>query len=133
METFPQSIRFLLKKLQLFSCLVLMQSTQFFSGSFDLQGSCWWRNTLSLFAPLPWKLRNCLFPVSLLNIEPNFFKRFMQLISPNYAWKIESNEKRLLNKTAWVDLFNLSNFPKIHLIESLNILSLGTPRKNCIK
>ena len=92
----------------------------------------------------------------------------MQLSSPNYAWKIETNEQRLLNKNCrngvsstslvsnetmgqhvgkrffffWLpfviyqsgfDLFNLSNFWKIYFMDSLDILCLETPWKNCIK
>ena len=37
--------------------------------------------------PLPWKVRKCLFHVSLLNIATNSFNTIMQLINPNFAWK----------------------------------------------
>ena len=39
--------------------------------------------------PLPEKVRNCLFPISLLiNIEINSFNAIIQLINPNYACPI---------------------------------------------
>ena len=39
--------------------------------------------------PLPEKLRKCLFPISLLNIEANSYNTIMQLINPNNALKNE--------------------------------------------
>ena len=54
-----------------------------------------------LFAsPLQWKVRKCLFYVSLLNMETNSSNVIMQLINPNYAWK--SRVKRI--KTTWYKL-----------------------------
>ena len=43
---------------------------------------------LDTFHAVPGKARKCLFPVSLLNIETNYFNAVMQLINPDY----ESND-----------------------------------------
>ena len=37
--------------------------------------------------PFPWKLKKCIFPQSLANIETNSSNALMQLINPNYPWK----------------------------------------------
>ena len=78
----PQGIsstkhNFFIKRFQTFSRLALMQSTQFFSCSLNLQDSCYWWKFFPYLQPVSWKVRNCLFPISLLNIETR----------PNYAWK----------------------------------------------
>ena len=50
--------------------------------------------------PLPWKVRKCLFPISLVNSETNCFNKIMQLIiNPNCPWIIESNQKNRVKGT----------------------------------
>ena len=39
---------------------------------------------LDTFHAVPGKARKCLFPISLLNIETNYFNAVMHLINPNY-------------------------------------------------
>ena len=82
----PQGIssrkhNFFIKRFQTFSRLALMQSTQFFSCSLNLQDSCYWWKFFPYLQPVSWKVRNCLFPISLLNIETRFFNTIMQLQS----------------------------------------------------
>ena len=82
-----------------FSCLIFIQSTQFFSVVVQIY-KIPANDELTVFdeannfflKPISWKLTKCLF-VSLLNTERNTFNTFMQLIISNNAWK---------NRVKWI-------------------------------
>ena len=86
--TFFSKYKFFIRRLQLFYCLVLTQSIQFFNWQFEsARFFLQMKHFFFSLQPLPWKVRNCLFFLSLWNIETNFFNTIRQIINPNYAWK----------------------------------------------
>ena len=154
-----------------FSGLVLIQSTNFFSGSSNLQESCYWWNILALFATVTVKSEKLSFSYFLIKhwnklLQHNYAAYQSKLCLKNRVKWIKTTQWKLFQScilylTAkdpdhWVkmqqdlvflflfpffkclsvfvfDLLNFSNFSKILLMDSLDILSLGTPWKNYIK